>query len=587
MSSDLIERHLAGESSSRTVFGRSGGKKARTRGYVASAVLLAVFAMFVEAWIGMVLGVLGAVATFLLTLQTGPGANRWGEVQTGLRARELAKTSRDRFNPVRDRPAELDQAVTAGTKKERKAAMTQWNTYRDQHNAADGLTWLRAIRDLPGIAWHAPIGEESYLSVVFPIEGQIRGLESDRRLSSFARSFGDAAAAHGDMKSHAKRFQMITRMLPVDTARHEAWVLKNVQRTRSVPTDVLVSYADVVADEVLSSYQGMTPQERELTSSYAQVVNGLRASSGGLGQRHFVVVRWPLTPRLLAAGERRGAGVVGLIRVMDAEINAAYRRLSEAGLKPGVPLTAAQVAAMMRHQQCPEWPIDYAGDLRPSNPDPWLAEDGSARDHSIVTCQVPSEVTGEAGSDTRTSTWWHASARVPIEEVETGPRGPLWMLPLLTAMHDPVVRTIAIEFETVPASQARKQAREDLTVDLADIQSQQKKGRLLGDDLEAAKKAAMARVEDLRPGSGHHGGFWCMHLTISAPSRDELIDAMDRVEEAAENCAISALEWLQGYGVAHHAVTWPLARAMQAPKSNATEKVRTLMAGKGRKDALR
>lgn len=568
MTSSMIERHLGGESGKRGMLG-SGGSKSRNKGMVASFGLFAFLAMFADPIIGLIVGVVGVVGTWLFTLQTGPGANAWARRQTSRRVKDYARTGLDVFRPVADRPAALDDRVTTGTKPERKLALREWATYRDQHPGADGMAWLRAIPGEPGIAWHAPVGEDAYLAVVFPIGGQIVGLESDGRVSSVAQRFGQMLAAHGELNSRVRRTQLLTRLLPVDTAAHEAWVLENVDRGR---------------DE-----QGAPLVAPDLLQSYAQVVDQLHNANGGLGQRHFCVMRWPMTPRLLAAGGRRGEGVTGLVRMMDSEIEAAHRRLAEAGLAPGLALTAARVAALMRHQQCPGWPIDFARDLNPRNPVAWLAEDGSARDHSVVSARVPQPAGDqEAGfvlGDEQQ--WLHATARVPIEEVETGPRTPLWMLPVLSRLGQGVVRTVSIEFETVPAAQARRQAREDLTVDLADIESQKKKGVLIGPELEEARKAASARTDDLAPGTGHHGGYWCMHLTVSGPTRDALIQAMDLLDEAAGNCGISSLEWLEGFGTAHHGVTWPLARALRTPKVGAAERARALMAGKGHKDALR
>lgn len=552
----LIERELGGEAGRRGLMG-AGARRARTRGFIIAFAVFAVVGIFISATVGVVLACLIAGVTVVLTLKTGAGVNGWTRVQNRRRTRERATTGRDVFRPVRDRPEGLETKAVDGSRKEKRAAIREWNNYRDVHDAAEGLTWLQAVPNRAGIAWQVAAGETPALTVVFPLGGQIRGLESDRRISSVATKFGRMLAANGELSSRVSRVQLVTRLLPVDTAAHEAWVLENLNRGED----------GKVREDLY-----------ELMVSYAQVVDQLKEGNGGLGQRHFCVAKWPVTPKLLAAGARRGDGVEGLVRLMNNEIDQMYRRLAGADLDPGRALTAAQVAAMCRHQQMPTYPIDQAGDLNAYDPDPWLTEDGSAMDHSIVT---------DTGPEGERESWWHATARVPIEAVETGARSPLWMLPLLSRMAEPVIRTIALEFETVPATQARAQARQDLTLDMANLAGQAKKGQIAGAELEVAQAAAKSRVNDLRPGSGHHGGVWVMHVTVSAADRTGLIEAMERIEEAAGHTGITELAWIEGVGVAHHGYTFPLARAMASPKESTLERTRALVGGKGRKDALR
>lgn len=553
MSAGVIQRRIGGETGGRGMLGR-GERRARTKGLIASFVAFVAIALMWNGVVGIAVGAVGAAATWLLTLKTGVGMNALASRQGKRRVVERAKTGRDGFIPVRQRPADLDERVLSSRGRAKKAALREWGQYRDVHDAADGLTWLQAVPGKAGISWHVPPGEEAYLSVVIPVAGQIQGLESDRKVSSVATRFGDMQAAHGEMTSRIRRTQLMARLLPVDTAAHERWVMDNIDKAAP----------------------------KRLLQSYAQVLGQLQTGHGGLAQRYFAVGRWAVTPRLLAAAGRRGEGVPGLVSLMNSEIDAFYRRLASAGLRPAAPLTAAQVAAVCRHQQMPSWPLDRAADLNPYDPDPWLAEQDMV-DHSVVTDLGP---VGQKG-DLQEQSWWHTTARVSIAEVETGLRDPMWLLPLLSGMGHPVIRTVSLEQETIPASQARTQAKEDLTIDLADLASQAKKGQLEGEDLKAAKEAAQHRVEDLAPGTGHHGNGWCMHITISAPSREDLVESMELVDEAAGHCGLGALQWLDDAGVAHHGYTLPFARALAPPKENLMEKARVLMAGKGRKDGLR
>ena len=259
---------------------------------------------------------------------------------------------------------------------------------------------------------------------------------------------------------------------------------------------------------------------------------------------------------------------------MGREVPAARRRLEVARLHPGEALSAARVAAVLRHQQIPSWPIDQAGDVDVH--DPWLA----SRDEWSYT------VTEDVGPDGAVESWVHRTAVVPIDAVETGARTPLWLLPLLAQMPHQVVRTVSIQIEAIPASQARTEARSDVTSDLADLEAQARKGVLVGEDLKVAMRAAKARLADLEPGSGHHGAGWAMHVSISARTRLELMDATEQITEAAGHCGITDLSWYDTQHEAAQACTWPIGRGMAPVKASAATRIRGRLAGKGHQEDL-
>ena len=109
---------------------------------------------------------------------------------------------------------------------------------------------------------------------------------------------------------------------------------------------------------------------------------------------------------------------------------------------------------------------------------------------------------------------------------------------------------------------------------------------LTREELTVGLSAARARLEDLRPGSGHHGAGWAGHLTVSAPSREELVDATTKITEAAGNAGIAALEWLDTQQAAAAACTWPLARGMQPIGKSAGSRLRGVLAGSGSREAI-
>jgi len=497
---------------------------------------------------GLVVAVVALVVVWAATIPTGRGASVFSRRLTTRRARRRARRGMDVFVPVADRPAGLGERVRG--RAARRARWREWNTYRDWPDGLVGMQWLQDEPGLPGLAWHTPVGEDAYVSVVVPIAGQIRGMVPDQAVNAFSEAFGrHLLAAHGSTDSRIRRVQLLTRVLPPDTAAQETWANDHLDMEfLAGHRDAAVSYREVLA----------------------------RASAQGYQQRHYAVGRWVTDGPFGRAAARRGPGVVGWKVLMRSEVAAFRRRLEAAGLHPGEALTARQTAAVLRHQQMPSWPIDQAGDI--DDPLGVFCAEQEQWDHTIV------EDTGPAGEVER---WWHRTARVPVQGVETGPRTPLWLLPLLTGVATDVIRTVSFEFETVPARAARKDAREDLTSDLADIAKAQKDGALLGDDLKVAKRAVSARVNDLEPGSGHHGGRWCLHVTITAASRQDLVEATERIEEAGEACGITDLEWLDGWGQAAHAATFPVARGLEPYKPGVGQTALNLLAGRGKKEALR
>lgn len=539
------ERFIGGETSRRSLF---GGHRNRERA-IALAILApvgCVLTITFQVW-GFIVSAIAAFVVFVATARASAkaGSAFSRKVTTRRHDRRLAR-GMGVFIPVSRRPIDLDERLAKGSRSERKRARLEWNAYRDWPDGLVGLQWLRDEQNTPGIAWHNPTGEQSYFSVVFPLSGQVRGLESDMKLNSLMDKFGrHVLAAAGSGEARQRTIQIITRILPADSAEHEKWLVRHLDR--DMPHQMMASYQDLIA-----------------------------RMAGQYTQRHYAVGRWPADAAFNRSASRRGNGRAGWLALMDDEIAAMRRRLVDAELRPGTALSARGVAAVFRHMQMPSWPIDQAGDI--ADPMDCFLQEHEAWDHTVVSDQGP---------DGSTQEWFHRTARVPIEAVETGKRTALWMLPLLTNMSRKVIRTVSIEFETVPAPVARSNARQDLTSDLADLKKQEKEGALIGDDLVVAKRSVQARVADLAPGSGSHGGLWCMHITISAPSRAALVGAVELIQEAAGECSISELAWLDGWGQAAHATTFPVARALKPNKLSSGQALLGRLSGTGHKDALR
>lgn len=556
MSAQIEERFLGGESDRRSIFGGSRNRE-RTIGLGVVALVGILITLLFQAW-GFIATVLLVGAVFLGTHKSTNRAGSMWERRAKRRA-WIAKEKRgmNTFIPVARRPADLEERIASAPKKKKAELVREFNAYRDWPDGLVGLQWLRDEPGVAGIAWHHPFGEPAYLTVVVPVLGQVRGLESDLSLNNFLARYEAFLSAGGNRESKQRMTQTMTRIVPADSAAHEAWVADNLDY------DVISDEADPdVADAFLALQHSYKDAITRMASAYSQ--------------RHYVVGRWEIDSKFRMAAQRRGEGAQGWLSFMDAEINGLCRRLDTAGMRPQTPLTARQVAATFRHMQMPSWPIDQAGDI--ADPmDCFLAEQ-SAWDHTVV------EDVGPSGEMEH---WWHRTAVIPSETLETGPRTPTWLLPLLTGMEEQIIHTVSVHHETIPAAFARAAAREDLTSDLADLSKQENEGKLVGDELEVQRHRAESRVRDLQGGSGYHGGRWVMHVQISAPTRSDLVEAIELIQEAAADCGITDLDWLDGWGQAAHAACFPVARGLKPYELTYGQKILESLGGKGRSDALR
>lgn len=538
----INERFIGGESQGRSFF---GGKRNGPR----SVGLFVVFVLGVVStmiWQGpaFIASMAAAGLVWLATLNTHSGS-LWKRFQDRRRFKEMTKSGRDRFVPVERRPAELEEAWASASKRQKKRLSRRWVQYRDWPDGVDGMNWLQAEPRRPGIIWHTPTGQEAYFTVCFPVRGQIQGLEGDAAINSASERFGRLLAGWSGAESLVSGAQVLTHVLPLDSARHEEWVLQNLDH--DTPRALLASYDDVVR----------------------------QVGRGGLMQRHYVVIRWNATPQFVTAAARRADGEEGWRLLLEREIDIAWRRLRAARMEPGEALTAPQLAAVLRHLQMPSWPIDQSFDAPVRWP--WLASESQ---WSYVKVD-------DRGPDGESETWYHRTARIPIDRVGTGPRTPLWLLPFLTRLSDDVIRTISIEIEAVPAASARAQARADLASDMADLHGQQKDGALTNEDLEVAMEAATARRNDLQPGRGAAGVGFAIHVSLCARSLEELADACTVVKESLlTDLDLGEVHWLDPDQAAAAATCWPVARGARPVERSRGDRVVGILAGRGREDAL-
>jgi hypothetical protein len=533
----LIERRIGGETGRRRLFG-FGVTRARRIGWgIVFAVGIVVVILFRE-W-GLAATLVAAALVWVGTVETATGTIS-DRVLARRRFATRVKHGLTTFRAVQTRPREVE-ARAAG----RRPGRAEWNAWRDWPDGMQGFQWLWDRPGTPGIGWHRPVGEEpQWLTVTYPLGGQIRGLQRNEVINSRAGAFGKLLSTWASETSLPGRLQIITRVQPVDTAAHERWV------------------ADEVDPEAPA----------ELSLSYKELVDKL--GSGALRARHYAVVQWPLTAMFFGAAARHGVGQRGWLALMAEEIDLAHRDLATAGLSPGRALSAAQTAGVVRHLQLPSWPIDQASRIEASAP--WT----DMRERwSYVSCSG-------GAPDGSSDQWLHRTAQVMIGGVTTGLRDPLWMLPLVSHLRKNVIRTISTQIEPVAARHALADAREDLVYDLADMQAEREKGKLATEDLISGRDAAAARRDDLRPGKGHNGAAWAMHITVSARDEASLRESCLLMEEAASAAGLNQLRWLDSQQLAAQSATWPFARGVAPTPRSAGAVILGALAGRGHKESL-
>ena len=535
----MATRFIGGESGHRSFF---GGIKSRTQLVgLAVCVVGGFFGMMFTGWPGLVAGVLAAVVVYLATASTHRGSY-WERRKRRARWKERQKAGTDRFIPYSAAAWEEASALAdlARSKDEKTRIMA---AVRSRPDGADGMGWLDARTGKPGIAWHAPIGEQPYLSVAFEVSGQLRGAESQRKQDQAQAGFGSMLAGFAPASKLVSGVQGLTRVLPPDLALNEAWVQDHLS-------------ADAHPKAV---------------GSYQEVLE--RTGRGTFVQRHLVVGRWPLTPDFYTMAARYGAGRDGWRRLMDAEISSLARALRAAKLGTVRPLTARAVVAMMLHQQNPSRPP--------------LMVSGVKADQMGLPSQDQWNSTWVKGTNPITGeevVWGHRTAMITAENMETGERTPYWLLSLLHNAGSGA-RTLSFQLETVPADQARQLASKDVVRDEAAVIAKKKKGQLVDPATDVNLKSARARGADLMPGTGQHGVNWVGFITISAQTQAGLTEAARRLEETAgQSAGIQKLEWLDSYQSAASGATWPIYRGTRPATPTLGAKMMNQLAGRGEKE---
>ena len=518
---------LGGDTRSRGLFTGRRSRPVMIARYAATAAVL-VLLVFLQLW-GLILGGVLLLVVFGATTDTGADSTvaRWAADRR--RWRHRVRHGFDDFVPVDDRPEDLDPGAGT-TRAERREAIRTWNIYRDWPDGVDNLYWLQSDPGVPAVAYHAGDGETPYLSMAFSVDGPIEGLHGDSFVARAQEAFGQLMAGWGSGQKLVSGIQVVTRVIPADSAYHEVWLQD--QLDPGAPKDLQSDYAALLA----------------------------QLSGSSFVQRHNVVILWDTDDRFQAAARRRRPGLDGWLDIITDEGESAGRRLADAMYRNVRALSGPQLGAVLRHLQHPDWPIDRASDVTVGTC--WLPSHDE-RGYTEVSAEYPDPF--DPDWLLPPSTWLHRTAQIPVDALEVQEIDGLWLAPILTGLEDQIVRTVSTHIRFIPAGEAKAAARRDATTDQRDLIEQERKGRMIDDETELALSSATRRVSDLQQGVGHHGAHWAAFLTVSARTVPELVTACGRIEAAgADDAGIGRLDWLDTIQSAAHATTWPIGRGMSA-----------------------
>lgn len=532
----MVGRFIGGEAGHRGFFGGTKGGP-RTVGLLVSAGAGLVMVMYWGAP-GLILGAVACVLVYVATMTTHRGSLLERYIKRS-RWKYRVKTGTDRFEPYTELAWD-DAQNRAGAVRGRAKKTRTLNAVRQFPDGADGMGWLVSGPRRPGVAWHQPAGEAPYLSVVFQVSGQLRGNAGEREQAQALEGFEKLLSGSAPASKLVSGVASMTRVLPPDLVLNELWVQENLDP--QAPPAAVASYEDVLA----------------------------KTGNGSFVQLHFIIIRWLLTPQFKAEAARYGQGRDGWRALISHEIQTMHRTLTgPARFRDVRALSARQTAAVIIHQQNPDWPIAMVRGvdvtrLGVRSRDEWAAH----------VCTATNPVTGQEVQ------WWHRTAAITADNVQTGERTQFWLLALLHGA-GAGTRTVTFPLELVPSSEAALLARKDLTRTLSDQHAQQDKGQLVNQEVTAGARAAQMRRNDLAPGTGVHGANWAGFVTVSARSKAELHQACRRLEETAtDNAGITRLDWLDTYQSAASGTTWPIFRGLAVAKRSAGSRALDKLAGK-------
>ncbi|CAQ03196.1 MAG: hypothetical protein HDR73_12675 [Clavibacter sp.] len=554
---ELLTRHIGGENTRRR--GRLTGTVSKTR--LALLILIGLgtaVAVAVTHSIWVIIGGVLAAMTALLVTIGGQHGSLLDRRRRSARMRARRATGTDAFVPYDIATwDQLTAAVRSGEKKEQQAARRALRRMRWAPDGADGMGWLVSARGAPAVAWHSPRGEEEYLSVVFSVTGQMRGIESTARANDAAEAWGRFQANRASEGSLLRGVQTLTRVLPPAAARQSRWAQLELDQNDGTWTSKFVEAFE------------------RMKASYEEVL--LLCTEDAMTQRHFIICKWPVSGAFRERAAAYGEGRDGWRRLMDEEIPRAAAGLSDARLGKVRVLEAREVVALMRHQQNPSLGIEAAKRIDP------LASPGLPS-HDEFSAHIVEDVEPDTGRRTQ---WFHRTAAILAENMQDQARDPFWMLKVLHSADLQMVRSVAFHLRFVPAVQARADAQQTRVLAAAERIARENKTGLEDGTLRLEMTGAEHRAADVAPGTGHHGVEWVGFVTISARSLAELKRASSRLEDVcATDVGIARLDWQDSFAAAASGCTYPIARGQKPPQVPIGSRIEAGISGRRQKEAL-
>ena len=164
--------YLGGETGHRGLLGMGSASRGRMTALSVAAVAAGIATIYLGVG-GLAVGLIAAAVVLLATART-PAGSVWTRAQARRRWRERTRSGTVAFRPVAARPSGPLPGVPE----------TVWRAAPD---GLEGMSWLQTTPGRPGIAWHAPTGEDPYLSVAYAVDGQLQGLAGDHTVDQAAR----------------------------------------------------------------------------------------------------------------------------------------------------------------------------------------------------------------------------------------------------------------------------------------------------------------------------------------------------------------------------------------------------------------
>jgi hypothetical protein len=369
-------------------------------------------------------------------------------------------------------------------------------------------------------------GGRAYYTVAWEMLGSRSGFDKDYLLGADQERFGLFAASVCRAEPRAFGLQQVSRVGSYDMADHVHWIAPKIPK-------------------------GTNPQ---LIASYTNLldVGGESADQ----TRTWLVARIRESALALPAGDedddaQGGEEVDGHARALRSVQQIAESIEQEATLK-GMTLRALdepRLAAVLRGLQDPDHPLDQTQAMTWDAA--WAPWETWHPRHLVV--------------HGRSRRWWTRTAIIPADALAPGllPADFLW--PLIGSMTPTLVRTVSTQVELIPADKARGRILTDVTTDGA---AALEATGAITDDGTADEQLSLSQqhLVDLAGGSPHQGAAWTAAVTIQAPSRAALDQASKQLVTAAQEAAISRLDFVDGWHEAAICTTFPLGHGMGAAR---------------------